>query len=243
MKRLSDYTPARVALGLTGDSLPTQPLLNFRLAHARARDAVHFPLDSFSLTEEMAQRNWCSHVIQSAAYNRQEYILRPDKGRLLDEASANKVAGLSGARALVFVVADGLSALAVHRHAVPLLAAVFERLVFRPEEPNPIWIVHQGRVAIGDHIGGLLTAALSIVIVGERPGLSTPDSLGVYITWQPRLGRTDSERNCISNIHDQGLSYELAAGRLVYFINESQRRKLTGTRLKEPATRSLVENY
>lgn len=225
MTRLTDYTSARVSLGLTGDSLPTQPLLHFRLAHARARDAVHFPLDGHSLLAEMAQRSWRGCLLHSQVKDREEYLRRPDKGRRLNAESADAVSR-SEACAVAVVVADGLSPLAVHRHAVALL----EKLDL---SDHPIWIVQQGRVAIGDHIGSLARADLSIVLIGERPGLSTPDSLGVYLTWNPDLQRTDAERNCISNIHAQGLSYEAAAHKLMFLLNEMRRRKLSGVQLKE----------
>jgi len=231
--KLSDYTPARVGLGLAGDSLPTAALLDFRLAYARARDAVYFPLDAEVLAEEMAQCGWPAVVLQSAAANRDEFLRRPDQGRRLSEASSQL---LSGSSPVSIIVADGLSALAVHRHAVPLLKAM------APDDRNSFWIVRQGRVAIGDHIGELLQAELAIVILGERPGLSTPDSLGIYVTWAPRLGRSDAERNCISNIHAHGLSYGEAAHKLAFLVNEARRRKLTGVALKETAGNSLPQH-
>ncbi|HEY1946069.1 MAG TPA: ethanolamine ammonia-lyase subunit EutC [Bryobacteraceae bacterium] len=227
MIKLSDYTSARVSLGITGNSLPTRPLLEFRLAHARARDAVHVPLDSSSLLAEM--RN--ARVLHSNAKDRDEYLRRPDKGRRLNAESVETVKG-SESSSVAVVVADGLSALAVHRHAVALL----EKLSL---DAYPVWIVQQGRVAIGDHIGSLLGAELSIVLIGERPGLSTPDSLGVYLTWNPDLARTDAERNCISNIHEQGLSYEVAAHKLLFLMSEIRRRKLSGVPLKETAAQLL----
>jgi ethanolamine ammonia-lyase small subunit len=227
MTKLSDYTPARVGLGITGESLPTAALLEFRLAHARARDAVHFPLNAQSLAAEMAQCGWPARVLRSAAANRDEYLRRPDKGRCLSEASAAEVAGHKGSHAIAIILADGLSALAVHRHAIPLLKEV------APSEERSFWIVQQGRVAIGDPIGELLQAELTIVIIGERPGLSTPDSLGIYVTWAPRVGRSDAERNCISNIHGLGLSYGQAAQRLAFLVSEARTRQLTGIGLKE----------
>lgn len=235
MKILSDYTSARVSLGVAGDSLPTRPLLAFRLAHAQARDAVHFSFDAISLEQEMTQRGWHSRIVHGRATSRDEYLRRPDKGRTLDDASAAELAKLSGRREFAIVIADGLSALAIHRHAVPFLEKIFQGLDCQPDQGNPIIIAQQGRVAIGDQIGNLLGADLAIVLIGERPGLSSPDSLGVYLTWQPRAGRTDAERNCISNIHAQGLSYEVAAHKLVFLVTEAKRQKLTGVALKETA--------
>jgi ethanolamine ammonia-lyase small subunit len=225
--KLSDYTSARVSLGVTGDSLPTQPMLEFRLAHARARDAVHVPLDTPSLLLEMKN----ARLLHSNAKDRDEYLRRPDKGRRLNSESV-EIVKRSESCSVAVVVADGLSALALHRHAVALL----EKLSL---DAYPIWIVQQGRVAIGDHIGSLLDAELSIVLIGERPGLSTPDSLGVYLTWNPGLERTDAERNCISNIHEQGLSYEAAAHKLLFLMGEIRRRKLSGVPLKETAAQLL----
>jgi ethanolamine ammonia-lyase small subunit len=214
-------------LGITGDSLPTQPLLGFRLAHARARDAVHVPLDTPSLLLEMGN----ARLLHSNVKDRDEYLRRPDKGRRLNSESV-EIVKRSESCSVAVVVADGLSALAVHRHA----AALLEKLSL---DAYPVWIVQQGRVAIGDHIGSLLGAELSIVLIGERPGLSTPDSLGVYLTWNPGLARTDAERNCISNIHEQGLSYEAAAHKLLFLMGEIKRRKLSGVPLKETAAQLL----
>jgi ethanolamine ammonia-lyase small subunit len=227
--KLSDYTPARVGLGITGESLPTAALLDFRLAHARARDAVHFPLNAEALAGEMAECGWRATLLRSSAATPEEYLRNPQKGRCLSDASAAAVAGYGRAGSTAIIVADGLSALAVHRHAIPLLREL------TPDESHSYWIVQQGRVAVGDHIGELLQADLSIVILGERPGLSTPDSLGIYLTWEPRVGRSDAERNCISNIHGHGLSYAQAARRLAFLTSEAKRRKLTGVALKEAA--------
>jgi ethanolamine ammonia-lyase small subunit len=231
MMKLSDYTTARVGLGISGESLPTAALLDFRWAHARARDAVHFPLDVTSLSDELRQLDLLPCTLHSATASREEYLRRPDLGRRLNADSEEVVQQTQ--LAVAFVIADGLSALAVHRHAVPLIKEI------APDKTTPIWIVQQGRVAIGDHIGDLLKAELSIVIIGERPGLSTPDSLGIYLTWVPRVGRTDAERNCISNIHSQGLSYREAAHKLAFLTTEARKRKLTGIALKENAERLL----
>jgi ethanolamine ammonia-lyase small subunit len=234
MTSLRDLTPARVALGRAGDSVPTGPLLNFRLAHARARDAVRFPLDAGSLQNEIIHHGWSSRLLRTEAKTRDEYLRRPDLGRRLDAESAAHLAPIDDECPVAVVIADGLSALAVHRHALPLL----ERLL--PElEIKQLWIVQQGRVAVGDHVGELLGARMSLVILGERPGLSTPDSLGAYLTWEPRIGKTDAARNCVSNIHAQGLTCDAAAHKLLFLISESRRRKLSGVALKESADKLL----
>jgi ethanolamine ammonia-lyase small subunit len=241
MQRLRDYTPARVELGSAGSSLPTRALLEFQLAHAKARDAVHLPLAVTSLAAELKQKGVPSITLASAARDRDEYLKRPDLGRRLSQDSRERLAVLRGEYDTAFVIADGLSALAVHRHAVPLLDTLLRALDWRIA---PVAIVEQGRVAIGDEIGETLGARMTVVLIGERPGLSSPDSLGAYLTWQPRPGRTDAERNCISNIRSEGLSYQIAAHKLLFLMNESRRLKLSGVRLKEDALRvnQLVDN-
>ena len=232
MKSLRDFTSARVELGRTGHSLLTSELLNFQLAHARARDAVHLSLDTNSLVLELQQKGLSSIVLASAAPDRVSYLRRPDLGRRLNASSKAKLGSVPPGCDAVFVIADGLSALAVHRHAVPLLAQVLPKLDWRIA---PVAVVEQGRVAIGDEIGERLGALLGVVLIGERPGLSSPDGLGVYLTWQPRPGKTEAERNCISNIRTEGLSYEMAAHKLLFLMNEARRRKLSGVDLKENA--------
>jgi ethanolamine ammonia-lyase small subunit len=196
-------------------------VLDFQLAHARARDAVHYPLDAHGLRRELG----AGVVVRSAARDRAEYLRRPDLGRRLSADSRAELEPMAGAYDVAFVVADGLSALAIHRHARGLLRAV-------RTEADPIVIVEQGRVAIGDEIGELLGAALVVVLIGERPGLSSPDSLGVYLTWAPRAGRTDAERNCISNIRPEGLSIGAAAELLRLLMTESKARRISGVGLK-----------
>jgi ethanolamine ammonia-lyase small subunit len=232
MRRLRDYTPARVELGCVGASLPTRALLEFQLAHAKARDAVHLPLAVKSLAVELQQKGLESIALGSAARDRDEYLKRPDLGRRLSGESRERLAALRGAYDAALVIADGLSALAVHRHAVPLIELLLRELDWRIA---PIAIVEQGRVAIGDEIGELLGAKVVVVLIGERPGLSSPDSLGAYLTWQPRPGRTDAERNCVSNIRAEGLSYAAAARKLLFLMNEARRLKLSGVELKEEA--------
>ncbi len=216
---LRAFTPARVALGRVGHGLPTRELLRFRLDHARARDAVYEELDPASLG--------IPHVLlHSAAPNREVYLRRPDLGRRLSGAVLDK-----GDYEAAIVIADGLSAPAVHHHAGPLLQALTPML--EGWKLAPLTIVLQGRVAIGDEIGERLGARLVVVLIGERPGLSAADSLGAYLTWDPRPGRTDAERNCISNIRPEGLQYDAAAYKLHFLMNAAKTRRLSGVALKE----------
>jgi ethanolamine ammonia-lyase small subunit len=228
---LRSYTPARIALQRTGVSLATRPLLDFQLAHARARDAVHGAIDVRMLCDELRRSGLPALALESQARDRATYLRRPDLGRALSEDSAALLT--PGEYDVVFVIADGLSALAVERHALCLLRAVLPLIA--GWRLAPVCVVEQGRVAIGDPIGEALHAHLSVVLIGERPGLSSPDSLGVYITWEPRRGRKDAERNCISNIREEGLGYVQAAGRLHYYLHEASRRHVTGLGLKDPA--------
>jgi ethanolamine ammonia-lyase small subunit len=227
MRSLRSFTNARVELGRVGDSVPTTTLLEFRLAHARARDAVHFPMDCVSLRQEFAAHGWDSVVLRSQAGNREEYLLRPDLGRLLSQGSGETLTALALEIPVVYCVADGLSAAAVQRHAANLLKEL--------DPQSPLVLIEQGRVAIGDWVGALVKAEVCVLLIGERPGLSSPDSLGVYITYHPKPGRSDADRNCISNIHEQGLSYALAAAKIRYVVNEARRLRLTGVDLKERA--------
>lgn len=231
MRDLREFTTARVGLGAAGDSLPTRALLELRMAHAKARDAVRWPLSFEDLRGRCRERGWASVVVESAARDREEYLRRPDLGRVLGVGSELPVCE----DAVVFIVGDGLSALAVERHALPLLEVVFRLLGHAAFDGNPVVLVKQARVAIGDEIGFRMGAAVSVLLIGERPGLSSPDSLGVYLTYAPRPGRTDAERNCLSNIHGAGLSYELAAHKILFLIGEMRRRGLSGVGLKETA--------
>jgi ethanolamine ammonia-lyase small subunit len=235
--RLRALTPARVALGRTGTSLRTRELLDFQQAHAMARDAVHAQLHAAELAASLADVTGQQVLrLHSAAPDRATYLQRPDLGRRLCEASRTGLP--AGPWDLCFIVADGLSAIAVERHAAALLGQVLPRL--EGWRLAPIAVVEQGRVAIGDEIGEALGVRLTVVLIGERPGLSSPDSLGAYITWAPRLGRTDAERNCISNIRPDGLSYEAAAAQLSFYLTEARSRRLTGIALKEESQR-LIE--
>jgi ethanolamine ammonia-lyase small subunit len=232
--RLRALTPARVALGRTGVSILTRDLLEFQRSHAQARDAVHARLEAAALAASLAGianvRVVCLH---SAAKNRATYLQRPDLGRRLDDASKANLANLSkpesGKWDLALIMADGLSALAVERHVPPLLEELLPLL--EDYTVAPVCVVEQGRVAIGDEIGLALSAQISVVLIGERPGLSSPDSLGAYITWAPRPGRTDAERVCISNIRAEGLSYSQAAAQLNSCLREARLRQFTGVAL------------
>jgi ethanolamine ammonia-lyase small subunit len=225
---LRRFTPARVALGRAGNGLPTAAHLDFQAAHAAARDAVHAPLDVAALRADLAAGGIPSLAVHSAVPDRRTYLLRPDLGRRLRDADRASLPAVPGA--LVFVVCDGLSAIAVQRHAAPLIAATRPLL---PGPSAPVIIAEQGRVALGDDIGEAMGAAAAAVLIGERPGLSAADSLGVYLTWQARTGRTDAERNCISNIRPDGLPIAAAAAKLLWLIEAMQRLRLTGTGLKD----------
>lgn len=233
---LRRLTPARVALGRSGASLLTRVHLDFQLDHARARDAVHQRLDVAALGAAFRDADFHWIGVHSAAPDRLTYLKRPDLGRRLDAESRELLQRSSAAQPgadVVFVVADGLSARAAQCHAVPLLREIMPRLTAERWRPAPVVIAEQGRVALGDEIGSLLDARLVVILIGERPGLSSPDSLGAYLTWKPQPGRTDAERNCISNIRPGGLSYGTAAAKLHYLMGEARRRRLSGVTLKE----------
>lgn len=231
---LRAFTPARIALGRTGASQPTTAQLAFTLAHARARDAVHAPLDVEALQQALREAGFEPIPAHSRAADRGTYLRRPDFGRRLDDASLARLraAAPSPAPDLVFVIADGLSAIAIERHALPLLRAARERLPGWRIGPVPV--VRQARVALGDEAAEALGARAVALLVGERPGLSSPDSLGIYLTWSPRVGRTDAERNCISNVRPEGLSYERAAQTLARLLDGAKRLGGTGVALKDP---------
>ena len=231
-------TPARVGLGRTGVSLETSDLLDFQRCHAQARDAVHARLEGAALAAALRELTGVAILrLHSAAADRVTYLQRPDLGRRLDEPSRMLLEKTSQPEGndLALIVADGLSALAVERHALPLLAELLPRL--EGWKLAPISVVEQGRVAIGDEIGAALNAEIAVVLIGERPGLSSPDSLGAYVTWNPKSGRSDAERNCISNIRPEGLSYVQAAAQLGFILAAARRLRLTGVALKIQAPR------
>lgn len=243
---LRRLTPARIALGRTGTSMPTKAQLDFQYAHAQARDAVHLPFDHAGLGTQLAERGRESLLLHSAATDRNSYLQRPDLGRKLSDESAQTLRDYASAHPggvdLVVVVADGLSALAVHRHTVPFLTRMEEQASADGWSMSPVILVEQGRVAVADEIGELLGAKMVVILIGERPGLSSPDSLGLYFTYNPKVGLTDAYRNCISNVRLEGLSYGMAAHRLLYLMREACRRQLSGVNLKDEAQVQTLES-
>lgn len=233
--RLRAYTVARIGLGRAGASVPTAAHLAFQQAHAAARDAVHLPLDADALLAGLRALGEAPLRVHSRAADRATYLQRPDLGRRLAEDSAAALADLKApATDLAFVLADGLSALALQRQALPLFAALRERLL---DEGGWTWappvVATQARVALGDEVGALLHARCVVVLIGERPGLSAPDSLGVYFSWAPRVGLVDAERNCISNVRPEGLAPTAAAAKLQALLREARTRQLSGVSLKD----------
>jgi ethanolamine ammonia-lyase small subunit len=243
---LRRLTPARIALGRTGTSIPTGAQLDFQFAHAQARDAVHLPFDAAGLSSQMAERGRDSLLLHSAAVDRHMYLQRPDLGRRLSDESAQRLRDYAGANPggvdLAIVVADGLSALAVHKHTLPFLTRMEEQTHAEGWSLSPVILVEQGRVAVADEVAQLLGAKMVVILIGERPGLSSPDSLGLYFTYNPKVGLTDAYRNCISNVRLEGLSYGMAAHRLLYLMKEACRRQLSGVNLKDEAQVMTLES-
>lgn len=236
LEPLRASTPARIFLPSAGAALATKANLAFQMAHAQARDAVYDSLDAAALANELRARSLQTVCAESVAADRRAYLMRPDLGRRLSHASRLNLQPFVNDHDIVFVVADGLSARAIVAHAAAMLDAALPKFQSHRWKIGPVVVAQQGRVAIGDEIGEILGARLVAVLIGERPGLSSPDSLGVYLTFAPRVGRTDAERNCLSNIRQQGMSYSEAASRLLYLSNEARRRKTTGVELKDNFT-------
>ncbi len=241
---LRAHNTARIALGRSGGSLPTTAMLDFALAHARARDAVHATFDDEGLTRALTADGFGSVSVASRAATRAIYLRRPDLGRRLDDASATRLRSIAGDPPdIVFVIGDGLSTQAVHAHSMPVLRiarSVFSRWGWTI---GPVVVASQSRVALGDEIGECLNARQVVVLIGERPGLSAADSLGIYLTWAPQVGLTDERRNCISNIRPGGLSPAQAVHTLAFLAGEAARRRSTGIDLKDESDRvpSLVQ--
>ncbi len=243
-QELKHYTTARIALGRTGVSLPTDALLQFGLAHAQARDAVHQPLQSHQLTESLHHLGLPVLQVHSAASNRNEYLRRPDLGRRLNSESLASLQALPPQEYdLTILIGDGLSSTALHQNASPFLQALLPHLRRLQLKLAPLVIAEQARVALGDEVGHALRSRAVLVMIGERPGLTSPDSMGLYLTWQPEIGRLDSERNCISNVRPAGLEFSQAAHKLAWLLEQAFIRRLTGVGLKdesEQAQPSLV---
>jgi ethanolamine ammonia-lyase small subunit len=237
---LRKLTPARIGLNRAGASLATAPLLEFKLAHARARDAVHDALDEAKLSAELAVLGLHVLTVASAALDRQRYLMRPDLGRQLAPDAASVLAPHAGSHDVAFVVADGLSARAVQSHAQRVLAGAIPALQSEGWRIAPLVIARHGRVALGDAIAAALGADCVAVLIGERPGLTAPDSMGAYLTWQPRSEATDADRNCISNIRPEGFGYADAAFKLVHLLRTMRERRLSGVLLKDDSDRLLI---
>jgi ethanolamine ammonia-lyase small subunit len=234
LTRLRELTPARVGLGRSGASLPTEALLGFTLDHARARDAVHAAFDVAGLIASLGALGLDPVQVSSRAPDRRDYLRRPDLGRMLDADSQRRLAERAGAGDdLVLVIADGLSPTAVNLHAAEVTAQLLPLLKQTGVAVGHVVVASGARVALGDEIGAILSARMLLMLIGERPGLSAPDSLGGYLTFAPRIGRTDAERNCISNIHRAGLSYQEAAFKIAWLVREGLVRQVTGVALKD----------
>lgn len=240
---LRRFTQARIAQGRSGCGLPTSALLDFQLAHAAARDAVHEPWAVDRFAKEVEALGLEALILGTLAASRVRYLQRPDQGRRLDEASRQRLESRAAeAIDAALVVSNGLSSTAVDRHGLGLLGAVVEACQNNGLRLGPICLAPNGRVALSDEIGALLNARLAVIIVGERPGLSASDSLGIYLTYAPRIGNTDAERNCLSNIRPpDGLSYRSAAAKLAYLTHEALQRGFSGVKLKDEMPKSLLD--
>ncbi len=238
---LKQFTPARIALGRAGISLPTRASLDFQLAHALARDAVNIPVDFAELEQRLNLMGYQTLTLKTLAENQQIYLQRPDLGRLLSESAIDSLQQSAPVSAdAVVVVADGLSSKAIEQHAEPFLSLLLPELQENGYALPPVCLVKHGRVAIGDAIAEHYSTRLCMVLIGERPGLSSPDSMGIYFTYQARAGiSTDADRNCISNIHKNGLSYEQALKKLLFLLTEAEKIKLSGVNLKDETTDTL----
>jgi ethanolamine ammonia-lyase small subunit len=237
---LRRLTAARIGLKMTGASLATGPLLDFQLAHARARDAVREPLDEARLIADLGTLELPVLAVESAAEDRQHYLMRPDLGRRLTARAEATLAPHVDGYDVAFVVTDGLSARAVQTHAHPVLAAVLPDLRAEGWRVAPLIIVNRGRVAVGDAVARTLKATCAVVLIGERPGLTAPDSMGAYLTWEPGAQTTDSNRNCISNIRPDGIGYAAAAFKLVHMLRAMRARRLSGVLLKDDSDQLLM---
>jgi len=242
---LKIHTKARIAIGRCGNSIPTQELLAFKLAHAKAIDAVHVPFQKELVIKELEEISGAEVLsLQSNAKDRSEYLQRPDLGRSLSDTSAQliKTTPKAAEYDIALIVADGLSSVAIEKNISSLFSLLLPELKRRNYSVAPICVVEQSRVAIADSVAELLNARLSIVFIGERPGLMSPDSLGIYMTYDPKNGTTDERRNCISNVRQDGLSYSAACSKLLYLVDESFKRRISGVNLKDEQDTQLASS-
>ncbi len=240
---LRSATSARIALGRAGGSLPTRAWLDFKQAHAAARDAVHAPFDAEGLAEQIRSLGCDVVVVSSAAPDRATFLKRPDLGRRLSTAALRTLRQQDRPQIqpdVVIVVSDGLSAMAVHRQTIPLLTLLLPKLQNDGWALATVVVVRFGRVAVQDAIGELLGARIALILIGERPGLGSPDSLGAYLVYSPQPGRNDAERNCVSNIRPAGLPHAAAADTIHHLLTESRRRRLSGVGLKDERTSPIT---
>ncbi len=242
---LQQYTAARIALGRTGVSVPAKEMLGFKMAHAHARDAVFSLLEIETITEQLRRLSLEIMSLKSRAGDRHSYLQRPDWGRRLNDLSAKALSSLLHTGSDVCItIADGLSAEAINRHAVPVMQQLLPMLAAKQISIAPVCLVENGRVAISDETGSLLQAKLSLILIGERPGLSSPDSMGAYLTFAPAIGVTDESRNCVSNIRPEGLPYSEAAFKIYYLVSEALRLQQSGIGLKDNSSNSgLPDNF
>ena len=232
---LRSFTQARIALGRAGHALPTAALLDFQLAHAEARDAVHLPWDVDGFADRVRGLGAEVLLLETPVASRDEYLHRPDLGRILSGASRERLGRLTlDAVDVALIVTNGLSSAAMERHGVSLVQAILNGFRSRQLRVAPVALIPNGRVALLDEVGSAVGAKVAVIVVGERPGLSTADSLGVYLTFAPKPGNSDAQRNCISNIRPpEGLSYQAAAAKVLYLTEESMRRGTSGVALKD----------
>lgn len=232
---LQTYTPARIARGRAGHSIPTSELLKFQSDHAQARDAVYSELAIQKITNNFNKSfDLQVLILKSEIKNRPQYLQRPDLGRTLSQKSREELMAANVSESdICFVIADGLSAQAINQHALPFLESLLPRLQEINWKIAPICIVEQGRVAVADEIGFLLKSEIVVILIGERPGLTSPDSMGAYITFHPYVGMTDESRNCISNIRPEGMNFQMATDKILYILTEIKSKKLSGVSLKD----------
>ncbi len=239
---LQTYTPARIARGRAGHSITTSELLKFQADHAQARDAVYSALAIQKITKNLVELfDSQALILKSEINSRPQYLQRPDLGRTLSQKSREELmAGNWSESDICIVVADGLSAQAINQHATPFLENLLPRLKEMKLEIAPICIVEQGRVAIADEIGFLLKSEIVVILIGERPGLTSPDSMGAYITFHPFVGMTDESRNCVSNIRPEGMNFQMATDKIIYILTEIKSKKLSGVNLKDEYNTSIL---